>query len=126
MFPEIHLWCNTSACVYSQHSSQLLSPHACFSRGRMPDLSHRPPAWQADALTTRPQRPNLSVDFLVFTCTSIYFKNFAHFCVRAVNGKLYEVTSQNCPRAMEPFIDQTRNSASVYFRNLLSNFCKWF
>ena len=23
-------------------------PHACFSRGRMLDLNHRPPAWQAD------------------------------------------------------------------------------
>ena len=60
-FPEIHLWCNTSAGVYSQHSSQLLSPHACFSRGKMPDLNHRPPAWQADALTTRPQRPDLII-----------------------------------------------------------------
>ena len=45
----------TSAGVYSQHSRQSLSPHACFSRGGMPDLNHRPPAWQADALTTRPQ-----------------------------------------------------------------------
>ena len=35
------------------------SPHACFSRCRMPDLKHRPPAWQADALTTRPRRPGL-------------------------------------------------------------------
>ena len=56
-FPEIHLWCDTSAGVYSQHSSQSFSPHVCFSRGRMPDLNHRPPAWQADALTTRPQWP---------------------------------------------------------------------
>ena len=36
MFPEIHLWCDTSASVYSQHSSQSPSPHACFSRGGMP------------------------------------------------------------------------------------------
>ena len=57
-FPEIHLSRNTSAGVYSQHSSQSLSPHVCFSRGRMPDLNHRPPAWQGDALTTRPQRPS--------------------------------------------------------------------
>ena len=57
MFPGIHLWCATSASVHSWHSSQSLSPHACFSRGRMPDLNHRPPAWQADALTTRPKRP---------------------------------------------------------------------
>ena len=66
MFPEIHLWCDTFAGVYSQHSSQSLSPHACFSRGRIPDLNDRPPAWQADALTTRPQRPgylgNLDID----------------------------------------------------------------
>ena len=58
-FPEIHLWCDTSAGVYNQHSSQSLSPHACFSRGRMLDLNHRPPAWQADALTTRPLQPGL-------------------------------------------------------------------
>ena len=56
-FPEIHLWCDTSASIYGQHSSQSLSPHACFSRGRMLDLNHRPPAWQVDALTTRPQWP---------------------------------------------------------------------
>ena len=59
MFPEIHVWCDTSAGVYSQHSSQSLSPHACFSRGRMPDLNHRP-AWQADALTTRQQWPGFA------------------------------------------------------------------
>ena len=35
-FPEIHLWCNISAGVYSQHSSQSPSPHVCFSRGVMP------------------------------------------------------------------------------------------
>ena len=58
MFPEICFWCNTSTSVYGQHSSQSLSPHACFSRGRMLDLNHRPPAWQADVLTTRPQRPS--------------------------------------------------------------------
>ena len=57
---EIHLWCDTSAGVYGQHSSQSLSPHVYFSRGRMLDLNHRPPAWQADALTTRPQRPGSS------------------------------------------------------------------
>ena len=34
-FPEIHLWCNTFAGVYGQHSSRSLSPHACFSRGRL-------------------------------------------------------------------------------------------
>ena len=33
MFPEIHLWCDTFASVYCQHSSQSPSPHACFSRG---------------------------------------------------------------------------------------------
>ena len=37
MFPEIHLWCGTFAGVYGQHSSQSLSPYACFSRDRMPD-----------------------------------------------------------------------------------------
>ena len=58
-FPEIHLWCNTSACVYGQHGSQSLYPHACLSRGRMLDLNHRPSAWQVDALTTRPQRPGV-------------------------------------------------------------------
>ena len=56
-FPEIHLWYDTSAGVYGQHSSQSLSPHACFSRGRMPDLNHRPPAWQVDTLTTWPRWP---------------------------------------------------------------------
>ena len=54
MLREIHLWCDTSASVYGQHSSRSLSPHACFT-----DLNHRPPAWQADALTTRPQRPGV-------------------------------------------------------------------
>ena len=48
-FPEIHLWWDTIASVYGQHSSQLLSPHICFSRGRMPDLNHRPPTWQLDS-----------------------------------------------------------------------------
>ena len=45
MFPEIHLWCDTSAGVYGQHSSRSLSPHVCFSRDRMLDSNHRPPAW---------------------------------------------------------------------------------
>ena len=35
---------NTSAGVYGQQSSWSLFPHACFSRGRMPNLNHRPPA----------------------------------------------------------------------------------
>ena len=56
MFPEIHLWFDTSASVYSQQSSRSLSPHACFSRGRMPDLNHRP----------RPQQPGSLLEFLVF------------------------------------------------------------
>ena len=33
-FPEIHFWCDTFAGIYDQHSSQSLSLHACFSRGR--------------------------------------------------------------------------------------------
>ena len=33
MFPEIH------AGVYGQRSSQLLSPHTCFSGGGMPDFT---------------------------------------------------------------------------------------
>ena len=49
----------TSGSVYSQHSCWSLFPHVCFNRGRMPDLNHRSPAWQADALTTRPQRPSV-------------------------------------------------------------------
>ena len=60
-FPEIHLWCDTYASVYSQHSSRSLSPHVCFSRGRMSDLNHRPPAWEADMLTTWPQWPGLFI-----------------------------------------------------------------
>ena len=36
----------------------------------------------------------LFVDFLVFPCSFIYCKNFAHFCVRVVNGN-------KCPAAME-------------------------
>ena len=76
-FPEIHLWCNTSASICGQHSSQLLSQHVCFSRGRMPDLNHRPPAWQADALTTRPQRPGFSQESLLCvqilpTCSLVF------------------------------------------------------
>ena len=76
-FLEIHLLCNTSASVYGQHSSWSLSPHACFSRGRMLDSNHRPPAWQADALTTRPQRPGqptlvFTVLVCVFTAILIY------------------------------------------------------
>ena len=44
ILPEINLWCDTFAGVYSQHSSRSLSPHAYFSRGRMSDLKSRPPA----------------------------------------------------------------------------------
>ena len=61
-FPEIRLQCDTSASVYSQHNSWSLSPHACFSRGRIPDLNHRPPAWQMHMLTTQPQRPGTLLD----------------------------------------------------------------
>ena len=43
MFPEIHLWCDTRP-LGSQHGNQSLSPHACFSRGRMLDSIRRPPA----------------------------------------------------------------------------------
>ena len=34
-FPENHLWCNTCWALHSQHGSQSLFPHKCFSRGRM-------------------------------------------------------------------------------------------
>ena len=68
MFPEIHLWRDTSAGVYSRS----LSPHACFSRGRMPDLNHRPPAWQVDTLTTRPQRPGSHSESLPCALFKIY------------------------------------------------------
>ena len=54
-FPEIHLWCDTFACVYGQYSGWLFSPHACFSRGKLPDSNGRP-AKQSDMLTTQPQR----------------------------------------------------------------------
>ena len=53
-FLDIHFWCVTFASVYCQHSSQSPSPHACFSTGGKQDLNHWPPAWQSDALTTRP------------------------------------------------------------------------
>ena len=65
-FPEIYLWCDTSASVYGQHSSQSLFPHACLSRGTMLGLNHRPAAWQADVLTTWPQRP--SFEFIILLC----------------------------------------------------------
>ena len=45
--PEIHLWCNNFASVYSNWS---LSPHACFNRGRMPDLNCRSPAWLSELI----------------------------------------------------------------------------
>ena len=80
-FPEIHLWCDTSAGVYSPHSSQSLSPHVCFSRGRMPDLNHRPPAWQADVLTTRPQRPGSFWNVFLFYL--LQFQNY--FCLMTGN-----------------------------------------
>ena len=43
--------------VYMASIAASYFPHVCFSRGGMPDLNQRPPAWQLDALTTRPQRP---------------------------------------------------------------------
>ena len=70
MFSEIHLWCDTSAGVYSQHSSQSLSPHACFSRGRMPDLNHRPYAWQVDALTTATRLQKYTLFFVLNRTTA--------------------------------------------------------
>ena len=66
----VHLWCDTSVGVYGQHSNWSLYPHACFRRGRMLDLNHRPPAWQ-EALTTRPQRPGFRVNGLNFHVLSL-------------------------------------------------------
>ena len=43
VFPKIDLWCNTCQPLGGQHGSPSLSPQACFSRGRMPDLLGRPP-----------------------------------------------------------------------------------
>ena len=43
MFPEIHPWCDTFSDVYGHHSSWSLSPHVCFSIGRLLDLNRRPP-----------------------------------------------------------------------------------
>ena len=80
MFPEIHLWCDTSAGVYSQHSSQSFSPNECFSRGRMLDLNHRPPAWQADVLTTRPQRPGITARNLNVERSAIEITLRISFC----------------------------------------------
>ena len=31
-----------------------MAPHACFSRGRMPDSIGRPPAYRSHVITTRP------------------------------------------------------------------------
>ena len=42
-FLEIYLWCDTFAGIYGQHSCQSISPHMCFSRGRMQDLNGRIP-----------------------------------------------------------------------------------
>ena len=41
---EIHFRCNTFAGVYIQHGNQSLSPHACFSSGRLLDSNGKPPA----------------------------------------------------------------------------------
>ena len=65
MFPDIHLWCDTFTGVYGQHSSQSLSPHMCFSRGRMPDLNHRPPAWQSLGLSNPARR-------IIFNCHNLF------------------------------------------------------
>ena len=54
---------DTFAGVYGQHSSRSLSPPASFSRGRILDLNHRPPAWQSDVLTTRPHRLGFACKF---------------------------------------------------------------
>ena len=99
-FPEIHLWCDTSASVYQQHSSQLLFPHVCFRRGRMPDLNHIPPAWQADALTTQSQQPNLvyhveklrsfiSPPYLIWSCYIIFIREkLSESCTFPVNNPI--------------------------------------
>ena len=43
MFPGIQIWLDTFASVFGQHNSQLPSPHACFSRDRLPDSNQRLP-----------------------------------------------------------------------------------
>ena len=57
IFPEIHLWCDMCWPLGSQHGSCLLSPHACFSRGRLldADSNARPPTQKSDMLTIWPQ-----------------------------------------------------------------------
>ena len=57
MFPETHLWYDTFSGIYGQHSSQPLSLHVYFNRGRMFDSNRRPPSWKSDSITTQPQWP---------------------------------------------------------------------
>ena len=66
----------TFAGVYGQHSSQLIFPHMCFSRGGMPDLNCRPPAWQSDVLTTRPQRPGRKHGIYMATGGHLFMSHF--------------------------------------------------
>ena len=79
-FPEIHLWCDTSAGVYSHHSSQLLSPHACFSRGRMRDFNQTSclaGRWANHSATvTRLESTYLSLCF----CSECYSHLWWHTC----------------------------------------------
>ena len=106
MFPEIHLWCDTSASVYSQHSSWSLSPHVCFSRGRMLDLNHRPPAWQVDVLTTRPQRPGYHGSCLgdISSGQNLIADPFNTFCSNRISQetldsetkRMYPVKTEKC------------------------------
>ena len=63
-FPEIHLWCDT--CWWPAWQP-ITSPHVCFSRGRMPDLIGRPPAYRSDMLTTQLLRPAI----LAFNCVKL-------------------------------------------------------
>ena len=78
----------------------MLFPHVCFRRGRMPDLNHIPPAWQADALTTQSQQPNLvyhveklrsfiSPPYLIWSCYIIFIREkLSESCTFPVNNPI--------------------------------------
>ena len=75
----IHLWCDTSAGVYSQHGSRLLSPHTCFSRGRIPDSSGRPPVYRSDVLCY--SNCEKLEQFMKSNCHSLHYEKLRGICL---------------------------------------------
>ena len=93
---KFHLWCNSSAGVYNHYSSWSLSSYACFSRGRMTDLNHRTPTWEADALTTQKQWPGILLDSYVWDLNNPFtIKHFHLLALLSFWVKIFWENSNN-------------------------------